>query len=576
MSDDPLTSELRLIEAAALPLPQAPHPWSLTRPHQAPPRASQDDPSGAAWREAAHEVVERHDRALGRQGRPSGAIYTPRALAQAMVGWALDQAPAAGPLRVLEPGCGAGRLLIPLVAGLLRRGMTPQAVLEAIEAEEIDEGAAAVARRVVWLALEGRVGWPLEPDPVVVADSLSPERVAREGFAVVIGNPPYVFGEGLSEERREELERFELARAGGVDLFRLFIEATLTRVRPGGVHALLVPDALLARDALADVRRWYLERARLLGVGRCGRPFRAATPGGGRRVVGTGAALVIGRRVGGASAEGAPDVLVRRWSGRRFDAGRRLAAEAVPRTGAPWPVAAPSWWFGPSGLKARLEEGGARVADVLLEGASGATRGEEVGRRALEPLGEGRVAVLTGREVGRMAVARARLGMAAEAARKPQAIYAGPRALVVKTGSTPVAAADSGSAIVLQSVYVLHTAPGGPWDPWTLAATLASAWLGCYALFRWTAVKAVQPQMTLGNVRALPLPPRLDFAALRPIARRLHQLAPDDEGRAALERRCDQLVGEGFGVTLQEWAPRLRAALAPLPATQRPAWCGAG
>ncbi|MEO1266981.1 MAG: N-6 DNA methylase [Myxococcota bacterium] len=574
-----LQAELHCIQTAGLPLPTTlPHPWSQVAKQQPPgtaksPESPPEAVGGAHWRQVAHEVVDHYDRTLGHQGRPVGAIYTPRPLASAMVGWVWSHLDQPHLPRVLEPGCGAGRLLIPLVEALRTHAgaETPERVLGALVAEELNPEAAAVARRVIWLALEGRAPWPLNPDPVAVVDTLAPERLALGPFDAVVGNPPYAFGEAIAAERRRALDHFQLAQGTSPDLFRLFIEATLPRVRSGGVHALLVPDALLARDALRDVRRWFVERARLLGIGRCGQPFETHDRRGRRRSVATGAIVVVGRRRPVPPPYTRP--VVRSWEGSHF--GPPHPIEPISSTGNPWEIAAPDWWWRtPEPLRASLEDTSQRVGDVLLPGTLGATRGEETGRRTLIDLTSPSCQpVLTGHEIGRMQVRAPRAGLLPEAIHKPDAIYAGPRVLVVKTGSTPVAAADIGHTVVLQSVYILHLAPHTPWDPWTLAATLASAWLGVYTLYRWTAVKAVQPQLTLANVRALPLPNTLDFDALRPLARRLHDANLTAQERTALEHQCDTVIGAGFGLDLDHWELRLATALRSLPASQRPCWC---
>src|SRR3989442_343402 len=84
--------------------------------------------------------------------------------------------------------------------------------------------------------------------PAVVDPTPPPFGGAR--FDLIIGNPPYLFGErrGSAAETTLHLRAFTLAR-GQFDTAWLFFERDFTTyLAPDGVHTFLCADALLARD----------------------------------------------------------------------------------------------------------------------------------------------------------------------------------------------------------------------------------------------------------------------------------------------------------------------------------------
>jgi adenine-specific DNA-methyltransferase len=115
--------------------------------------------------------------------RGQGAVYTPAAIVDAMIGWAAEQAIV--PWRIVDPGSGSGRFL----AAAAR--VFPKAALVAIE---IDPLAALLTRaNATVLGFADRL-------TIAVSDyrelSLPPIR----GPTLFIGNPPYVRHHNISSE----------------------------------------------------------------------------------------------------------------------------------------------------------------------------------------------------------------------------------------------------------------------------------------------------------------------------------------------------------------------------------------
>jgi hypothetical protein len=399
-----------------------------------------------------------------------------------------------------------------------------------------------------------------------------PAVLGAGGFDVVLGNPPYVFGELLGAiEKAAYRDGYELGRSGQPDLFKLFFERTVRDLlRAGGVHAFIVPDALLARDEHADLRRWLVRHGSLARLCHVGPVFvsQAAPP----RPVGVSAVVVVTEK----SAAEARACSIDRWGPEGAVHSHDVAlADLIGTPGEPWSISAPGTWHGPRGLRARLEAGGA-LGTVLLEGTTGLTRGEELGKSSLAAaavpgrLPRDHVAIYAGADVHRHAVTPPRRHVARARVVKDPAFYRGPKILFVKTGAGPVAAVAADDLPALQSVYVLHARPS--LDPDGIVAVVCSALVTAYVYYAWTSGKRLQPQLTIDNVRAVPFPARAEglpagLARLGALVR-----AARRGRRAGRERAIDDEVARLFGLSLDEWLPALAPALGALPASQRPRW----
>jgi hypothetical protein len=171
-----------------------------------------------------------------------------------------------------------------------------------------------------------------------------PEVARRGGFAVVLGNPPWVRLHRIPPEARERMRReFRVfrnaawddgareARAGSgfgaqVDVAALFVERARSLLRPGGVLSLLVPAKLWRSLAGGGVRRLLAEHAAL----RVLEDWSDAPPA---FDAATYPSLVVARH-GSAAAE----ALVRVHRGR-LSIGWHAAPDALPldeTPGAPW------------------------------------------------------------------------------------------------------------------------------------------------------------------------------------------------------------------------------------------------
>jgi len=150
--------------------------------------------------------------------------------------------------RILYPGCGGEAPFAQAVEAICREERYP---LPSGLAVENDPGLAEQAE-----------GLDINHLRLRKVDFLGPEMAEEGPFDYVLGNPPYVPIEGLSEEEKARYRsNFQVAK-GRFDLYILFFERALSLLAPGGRLVFVTPE------------KWeYVETAR---------PLRKITAGGGR------------------------------------------------------------------------------------------------------------------------------------------------------------------------------------------------------------------------------------------------------------------------------------------------------
>jgi adenine-specific DNA-methyltransferase len=101
------------------------------------------------------------------------------------------------------------------------------------------------------------------------ADFFDPEWMfgIREGFDVLIGNPPYVsalvFTELYGEALRNALNASFASATGAYDVFVLFLERGIRLLRQSGVLSFITPNKYLAAKYAAGIRTYILENSSL-------------------------------------------------------------------------------------------------------------------------------------------------------------------------------------------------------------------------------------------------------------------------------------------------------------------------
>ncbi len=152
-----------------------------------------------------------------------------------------------GPVRVLDPACGAGELLFAMRDALADR--LPGIPVELV-GYDLDPAGLALARQ---RAAESGIGaqWRRRDFLAECAD------MPAESFDVVIANPPYVRTQQLGGEAALAL-RGQFGLRGRIDLTHPFVAALPPLMAPGAVLGLLCANRFLTTKAGANLRRVLL------------------------------------------------------------------------------------------------------------------------------------------------------------------------------------------------------------------------------------------------------------------------------------------------------------------------------
>jgi methylase of polypeptide subunit release factors len=253
-------------------------------------------------------LVDRHDATKLRKGQAAEILA------------ALDD------LKAVDPACGSGAYLLGLlhelieVYGTVYRDQRPadaaspydlklQIIRRNIYGADLDASAADVARLRLWLSLAVEAAAPPAlPNldfQIAVGDSLlarNPERPGRgadislahsrcgeipspqdavdwpvrfaeafaggrQGFDVVLANPPYVRKENIDKAVKPRLRKlYQEAVTGQSDLFCYFYARGLQLLRPGGMHVFVCSNSWLDSGYGAALQQFLLRSAHIQAI----------------------------------------------------------------------------------------------------------------------------------------------------------------------------------------------------------------------------------------------------------------------------------------------------------------------
>ncbi|MDO3648687.1 Eco57I restriction-modification methylase domain-containing protein [Nocardia mangyaensis] len=173
-----------------------------------------------------------------------GRHYTPPELARFLARRALLHAPRADELRVLDPACGDGELLL-----AVHRELTATAPDLAVRLTGYDLDRHAVARTARRASDEG-VTIDCRAEDFLAAASRLPDHA----FDLIITNPPYVRTQQLGGATAQLLSK-QFGLRGRIDLTHPFVAVAPRLLAAGGVLGLLCANRFLTTRAGANLRR---------------------------------------------------------------------------------------------------------------------------------------------------------------------------------------------------------------------------------------------------------------------------------------------------------------------------------
>ncbi|MFQ5595061.1 MAG: Eco57I restriction-modification methylase domain-containing protein [Anaerolineae bacterium] len=362
--------------------------------------------------------------------------------------------------------------------------------------------------------------WELE-FPEVFFDPAPQSNSA--GFDVIIGNPPYLFGEHIPAEVKPFLRRHYKLATGQYDLYWLFYERSFWLLKQHGRHGFIVPDAMLARDEGEALRTRLVAEYRIHAIAPLGHTFHNQ---------GVSTALIVWEK------SRPHDHTLDVWQ-YRDDSWHRV--RSVPLAALANVPKRRLWVELNSKTRAVVRHIAAQA--VPLRDFAAVSRGEEAGRRQLRPIaaqGAGDIPIVVGSDISPLAPPAPSHCIAEHKVTKADSIYQPGKIVMVKTGRNIVCTIDQTGYVTLQSVYNLNLHSGCQVHAGYLAAVLSSSLLSWYLRATVTGYKQVFPQTNQSNVEELPIRP-IDFttpadtrAGLLEKGKRLYNLCTSQDNLAGI------------------------------------------
>ena len=91
----------------------------------------------------------------------------------------------------------------------------------------------------------------------------------KNGFDVVIANPPYDVYEGHRRGEIEEIRRYALyekTMGGKLNAYKLFLAKSLTLQKPGGTLCEIFQNSFLADSSAKNIRKYFLENQKIIRI----------------------------------------------------------------------------------------------------------------------------------------------------------------------------------------------------------------------------------------------------------------------------------------------------------------------
>ncbi len=168
-----------------------------------------------------------------------GFVPTPAPTVDQMVDLLFQRQPPHEGTRLLDPGCGHGAF----IEGVFRWCQRNGAPIPQIVGIDLDPSKLVVATRAI--GDRRRVS-------LIEGDFLTQDLGT---FDYIVGNPPYVGIEALSEDERALYRRLFVAARGRLDLYLLFWERALRLLRPDGRVVFITPEKFTYVETARPLRK---------------------------------------------------------------------------------------------------------------------------------------------------------------------------------------------------------------------------------------------------------------------------------------------------------------------------------
>ena len=199
----------------------------------------------------------------------SGKVYTPAFVVEKILDDAAYNSPSVLGKRIIDPACGNGRFLQKIVERIIRfspREYLPQN-LRKVHGWDIDPAAIEQARRrldALIAPLGIRTDWQLQ-----CRDALRSDETGS--FDFVVGNPPYIRIQHLTEQERKFIQtHFRFCKSGATDIYIAFFELGYRLLKTTGKLAFITPNTFFHTHTASALRNFFVQRQNLIQISNYG------------------------------------------------------------------------------------------------------------------------------------------------------------------------------------------------------------------------------------------------------------------------------------------------------------------
>lgn len=214
------------------------------------------------------------------KGKKLGQYFTPRPVVEVMAGLVgteaiVDALRSSVDVRVGDPACGTGGFLVFLlrrslaqldvlysqrkITAEVRKQLAQKLMKEVFHGSDANEGVASAAKMNMIIAGDGH-------NNIVCENSIAPDAsiwpMGEARYDFILTNPPFGTTEGDALSKADA-SRYPVNGGKGQ---HLFIQRMVMATKPGGLICTVIDNGLLNTDGGVELRRWVMQRAKVLAV----------------------------------------------------------------------------------------------------------------------------------------------------------------------------------------------------------------------------------------------------------------------------------------------------------------------
>jgi methylase of polypeptide subunit release factors len=165
---------------------------------------------------------------------------------------------------ILDPACGDGRFLIPIVERIIRLSPKDKIVenLSCVHGWDIDPE--AVRECIENLSeitqyLDNQINWNIKiHNSITEKNDNSLFAKAKMSFDFIVGNPPYIRIQHLEEAQRKLIQQnYSFCKSGSTDIYIAFYELALDLLSPSGVCGFITPNTFFYTETAKPMRAFF-------------------------------------------------------------------------------------------------------------------------------------------------------------------------------------------------------------------------------------------------------------------------------------------------------------------------------